>query len=107
MLLPADEPPKSAATVVVAVLAFTFLNPHVYLDTVLLLGSIGNSYGPDRWWFGAGAATASIAWFSTLGFGATVAAPLMSRPLTWRVLDVVIALVMIAIAVSLLHNDLR
>ncbi len=106
VLLPADEPRKSAATVAAAMLAFTFLNPHVYLDTVLLLGSIGNQYGADRWWFGAGAATASVAWFSSLGFGATAAAPLMSRPITWRVLDVLIGLVMILIAVSLLRSDL-
>ena len=106
VLLPADEPPKSVATVVAATAAFTFLNPHVYLDTVLLLGSIGNQYGADRWWFAAGAGTASLTWFSTLGFGATRAAPLMSRPVTWRVLDVVIGIVMVLIAFSLVRTDL-
>ncbi len=106
VLLPADEPPQSTRTVALTMVAFTFLNPHVYLDTVLLLGSIGNQYGSDRWWFAAGAAVASISWFSVLGFGATAAAPLMSRPVTWRVLDVVIGLVMIVIAVSLLRSDL-
>lgn len=106
VLLPGDEPPKSARTVAVAMLGFTLLNPHVYLDTVLLLGSIANQHGDERWWFAAGAATASVAWFSTLGFGATIAAPLMSRPITWRILDVLIGLVMILIAVSLLRSDL-
>jgi L-lysine exporter family protein LysE/ArgO len=106
VLLPGDEPPKPARTVALAMLGFTLLNPHVYLDTVLLLGSIANQYGDERWWFAAGAATASVTWFSTLGFGATVAAPLMSRPITWRILDVVIGLVMVVIAVSLLRSDL-
>lgn len=106
VLLPGDEPPKPASRVALAMLAFTFLNPHVYLDTVLLLGSIANQHGDQRWWFAAGAATASLTWFSTLGFGASVAAPLMSRPVTWRVLDVLIGIVMVAIAVSLISSDL-
>ena len=106
VLLPADEPPRSLATVAGATLAFTFLNPHVYLDTVLLLGSIGNQYGDDRWWFALGAGAASITWFSTLGFGSTAAARLMSRTITWRILDVVIGVVMVVIAVSLLRSDL-
>jgi L-lysine exporter family protein LysE/ArgO len=106
VLLPGEEPPKPARTVALAMLGFTLLNPHVYLDTVLLLGSLANQYGDERWWFAAGATTASVAWFSTLGFGATVAAPLMSRPITWRILDVVIGLVMVVIAVSLLRSDL-
>lgn len=106
VLLPADASPQSFATVAATMAAFTFLNPHVYLDTVLLLGSLGNQYGSDRWWFAAGAATASISWFAAVGFGATVAAPLMSRPVTWRVLDLLIGLVMVVIAVSLLRGDL-
>jgi L-lysine exporter family protein LysE/ArgO len=84
------------------VLALTWLNPHVYLDTVLLVGSLANQHGPDgRWWFTAGAATASVAWFATLGYGARLLAPLFARPATWRVLDVVIALVMFTIAATL------
>ncbi len=106
VLLPANEPPQSSTSVALTMLAFTFLNPHVYLDTVLLLGSIGNQYGDDRWWFAIGAALASVSWFSALGFGATAAAPLMSRPVTWRVLDVLIGVVMIVIAVSLLRSDI-
>ncbi|MGO4597045.1 LysE/ArgO family amino acid transporter [Terrabacter sp. 2RAF25] len=84
------------------VVALTWLNPHVYLDTVLLVGSIANQHGADgRWWFTAGAVASSVAWFTTLGYGARLLAPLFARPATWRVLDVVIALVMFAIAATL------
>lgn len=88
----------SLKSVVGTTLVFTYLNPHVYLDTVLFLGSLGNQYGQERWWFATGAAVGSLLWFSTLGFGARLAAPLMRRPATWRVLDSVIAIVMFAIA---------
>ncbi len=84
------------------VLALTWLNPHVYLDTVLLLGSIGGTYGDNRWWFGLGAVIGSIAWFSALGFGSRALRPLFAKPLAWRVLDVVIAVVMLGLAVSLI-----
>jgi L-lysine exporter family protein LysE/ArgO len=87
-------------------LAFTFLNPHVYLDTVLLLGSIGNQYRPDQWWFALGAGCASVLWFCSLGFGARAAARLMSRPITWRILDISIGIVMLLIAIKLLFSDL-
>ena len=84
------------------VLALTWLNPHVYLDTVVLLGSVAGTHGDDRWWFGLGAAIGSILWFSALGFGARLLRPLFAKPIAWRVLDVIIAIVMIALAVSLL-----
>jgi L-lysine exporter family protein LysE/ArgO len=83
------------------VLALTWLNPHVYLDTVLLLGSIANQQGELRWWFGAGAALASILWFSALGFGARLLRPVFARPGAWRVLDGLIAVVMLALAVTM------
>jgi len=82
-------------------LALTWLNPHVYLDTLVLLGSVGSTHGDARWAFGAGAGVASILWFATLGFGARMLGPLFARPLAWRILDGVIALVMIAIAIAL------
>lgn len=86
-----------------ACFAFTFLNPHVYLDTVVLVGSVANQYGNDaRWWFGAGAATASVVWFSALGFGARLLAPWFEKDRAWRVLDSLIALVMLLLAGSLL-----
>jgi len=89
-------------TAVVTCLALTWLNPHVYLDTVVLLGSVAGTHGDARWWFGLGAAVGSILWFSALGFGARFLRPLFAKPRAWRVLDAVIAVVMIAIAVSLL-----
>ena len=89
-------------TAIATCLALTWLNPHVYLDTVVLLGSVAGTHGDDRWWFGLGAAAGSILWFTALGFGARFLRPLFAKPIAWRVLDVIIAVVMIAIAVSLL-----
>jgi L-lysine exporter family protein LysE/ArgO len=82
-------------------LAFTYLNPHVYLDTVLLLGGVA-ARDPHRWWFGAGAVLASAAWFTTLGFAARRLAPVLAKPAAWRAVDGAIAVVMTALAVSLL-----
>ena len=82
-------------------LAFTWLNPHVYLDTVVLLGSIAAQY-EERLAFGAGAVTASFVFFFTLGFGAKLLAPLFAKPSAWRVLDAFVAVVMWAIAAKLL-----
>jgi len=83
-------------------LALTWLNPHVYLDTVLLLGSLAGTHGPDgRWWFAGGAGLGSIAWFAALGAGARFLAPVFARPGSWRVLDGGIALVMVTLAVML------
>lgn len=92
----------TARGVAARALALTWLNPHVYLDTVLLLGTIANHEGPvGRWWFAAGACLGSVLWFSGLGFGARRAAPLLARPRAWQVLDVLIGVTMLAIAVSL------
>ena len=86
-----------------ACFGFTFLNPHVYLDTVVLLGSIANQRpDPGRWVFGAGACLGSVLWFSALGFGARYLAPLFQTTTAWRVLDSVIALTMWALAGALL-----
>ena len=83
------------------VLALTWLNPHVYLDTVVLLGSISSTHGDQRWWFAAGAGIASILWFSALGYGARLLRPVFGRPGAWRVLDGIIAAVMVTLAASL------
>ena len=83
-------------------LALTWLNPHVYLDTVFLLGSIAATHGEDRWWFAAGAMTASFVWFFTLAFGARALGRWLRAPRAWRILDGIIAVVMTAIAVSLI-----
>ncbi|MDR1790529.1 MAG: LysE/ArgO family amino acid transporter [Propionibacteriaceae bacterium] len=83
--------------------AFTFLNPHVYLDTMLLLGSIANTYGPVLCWaFASGAATASIVWFFGLGYGARILTPLFAKPIAWRILDFIIAATMLFIALTLI-----
>jgi L-lysine exporter family protein LysE/ArgO len=82
--------------------AFTFLNPHVYLDTVLLMGSVGARQPADaRLWFVGGAALASGAWFTALGFGARLLAPLFSRPRAWQVLDILVGATMLALAAGL------
>jgi L-lysine exporter family protein LysE/ArgO len=88
---------------IAACLAFTFLNPHVYLDTVLLLGSLSAGYsGAGRLAFGSGAALSSFVWFFGLGYGARLLQPVFARPAAWRILDMAIGLVMTAIGLSLL-----
>lgn len=86
---------------VVTVFALTYLNPHVYIDTVLLLGSIANQFD-ERWLFAIGAASASFIWFFTLGFGASWLGKFVKNPVFWRILDGFIAIVMISIAAMLL-----
>jgi len=100
-LRPADRAPATLRTTLLSCLALTYLNPHVYLDTVLLLGSLAQQH-PHRWLFGAGAAVSSAMWFTALGAGAHRLAPVLARPAAWRVLDAGIALVMAGVAVSLL-----
>ncbi|MDO9494703.1 MAG: LysE/ArgO family amino acid transporter [Nocardioides sp.] len=86
---------------VATAVALTWLNPHVYLDTVLLLGSIATAEGDGRWWFAAGACAGSVLWFTTLGYGARFAQRLFAAPGAWRVLDVLIGLTMLGIALKL------
>jgi L-lysine exporter family protein LysE/ArgO len=101
-LAAAAPEPMTLRAAVLRVTALTWLNPHVYLDTVLLVGSIANTHGASgRWWFAAGASVASVLWFSGLGFGARVFSPLLARPRAWQVLDVLIGLTMLGIAVLL------
>lgn len=92
---------RSAASVALTALALTWLNPHVYLDTVLLLGSIAATHGDARWLFAIGAVIASLLWFSGLGFGARYLGRWLQTPRAWRVLDAVVAVIMVAISVSL------
>ncbi|MBD8206584.1 MULTISPECIES: LysE family transporter [unclassified Microbacterium] len=89
------------AATVLTCLALTWLNPHVYLDTVFLLGSVATTHGDGRWAFALGACLASLAWFSLLGFGARYLGRWLDTPRAWRILDAIIAVVMFAIAVSL------
>ncbi len=90
---------QSLRAAVFTVLALTWLNPHVYLDTVVLLGAISAQY--DALPFALGAMSASFAFFFTLGYGARALAPIFARPTAWRILDVIIALTMWAIALKL------
>lgn len=92
-------------TAVATCLSLTFLNPHVYLDTVLVVGTVANRYA-EPWLFGAGAVLASAIFFPVLGYGAAALRPLFARPATWRVLDALIGIVMWAIAVSLAYDVL-
>ncbi|MEU4813309.1 LysE/ArgO family amino acid transporter [Nocardia fluminea] len=88
---------------VLTCLALTWLNPHVYLDTLVLLGSFASTYAaPDRWFLAAGAMLASVLWFLALGYGARRLGPLFARPIAWRVLDSLIAVIMLALALGLL-----
>lgn len=98
-----NRPVASLKAVVAATLAFTVLNPHVYLDTVIVLGSIAGQYpGTQRVAFAVGAVTASLVFFIVLGYGARAIAPLFDRPLAWRLLDASVGVVMWTVATSLL-----
>ncbi|WZH35282.1 MAG: LysE/ArgO family amino acid transporter [Microbacterium enclense] len=93
---------RSTLTVtVLTCLALTWLNPHVYLDTVFLLGSVASTHGDGRWAFAIGACIASLVWFSALGFGSRFLGRWLDTPRAWRILDAIIAIVMFAIALSL------
>lgn len=93
----------SRRQVLLTCLALTWLNPHVYLDTVLLLGTVAGTHGDARWWFGVGAAVGSVLWFSALGYGAGRLRPAFARPVAWRILDLLIATTMTVIAISLVR----
>lgn len=94
---PAGSPRRAAVTC----LSMTWLNPHVYLDTVLLLGTVAIGHGALRWDFGIGAATASLCWFTALGFGARLLSGFFARPTSWRILDALVAATMITIGIRL------
>ncbi|GGZ00527.1 LysE/ArgO family amino acid transporter [Streptomyces poonensis] len=91
---------------VLTCLALTWLNPHVYLDTVFLLGSIAADRGPLRWTFGLGAALASLCWFAALGFGARLLGRYLARPGAWRVLDGLVAATMFVLGGTLIAGAL-
>jgi L-lysine exporter family protein LysE/ArgO len=102
-LTPAARPPATLRATILTCLAFTYVNPHVYLDTVLLLGALAQQH-EHRWAFGAGAALASTAWFTVLGGAAYRLAPVLARPAAWRVLDSIVAALMVAISLSLING---
>lgn len=97
-----DGSAKGLGATLATALAFTFLNPHVYLDTVVLIGSIASQYPGREAAFGIGAVTGSFLFFFSLGYGARLLAPVFARPAAWRILDGIIALVMITLAYKLI-----
>lgn len=101
-LTPFDAPALPLRAALALCAGFTFLNPHVYLDTVVLVGVLANAWAaPDNAWFGLGAAVASLAWFTALGFGARLLRPVFANPQAWRVLDGLIAVTMGTLAMLL------
>jgi L-lysine exporter family protein LysE/ArgO len=103
-LTPSEKAPARLAEVLITCAALTFLNPHVYLDTVVLLGTLANEHREQRWLFGIGAVTASAVWFVSLGLGARRLAGLFASPMTWRVLDGLIAVTMVALGVAMVTS---
>lgn len=92
---------RSLRAVLLSALAVTLLNPHVYLDTVLLIGSLG-AQQTEPGAYVAGAASASLLWFATLALGAAWLAPWLARPATWRLLDLLVAVMMFSVAYQLI-----
>lgn len=105
-LLPARGGGEPLGKVIAMCLIFTWANPHVYLDTVVLIGAISTHYAPHQLAFGLAAALGSVSFFSALGFGARLLAPVFARPRAWVILELVIGLTMWAIAASLLWRGL-
>lgn len=108
---PGERSAAGRAGVVLTLLGLTWLNPQVYLETIVLLGSVaatqGEQHGPAaRWYFGGGAMVASVLWFSALGAGARLLRPLFARPAAWRVLDGAVAAMMFALASLLVLHPL-
>jgi len=99
---------RNRRRILLTCLAFTFLNPHVYLDTMVLLGSLSTPYpGNLQWAFALGACAASASWFLALGYGARLLQPVFRQPLAWRVLDGSIAVFMLALCALLLLRPLH
>lgn len=91
--------------VLMITLALTLLNPHVYIDTIVLLGGIAAQYSDDqRPFFGMGAILSSFLWFATISLGAAWLSPYLARPITWKILDLLTGVVMWVVAISLLVN---
>jgi L-lysine exporter family protein LysE/ArgO len=107
VLVPGEKAVSNRWKVLGTIAALTYLNPHVYIDTVLLLGTIGNQFGEDRLLFGIGAAIASFTWFFSLGYLATTLSRFVGNKMFWRVFESLVAVVMIAIALTLIFNPLR
>ncbi|WP_315505012.1 LysE/ArgO family amino acid transporter [Pasteurella multocida] len=103
-LAKADKQPQTTLHAIIATLLITLLNPHVYLDTVVIIGGIAGTLAFDeKLFFLVGALLVSALWFFSLGYGARLLSRFFQRPVTWRILDLVIGVIMWAIAISLIH----
>ncbi len=100
-LMPAQDAPAPLRQILATAALLTWANPHVYLDTMVLLGSVSTHYAPDQAAFGAGAAASSLSFFAALGYGARFLVPLFAAPKAWVVLEVVVGLTMWTIALTL------
>lgn len=107
VLVPGEKLVSSRWKVLATIAALTYLNPHVYIDTVLLIGTIGNQFGDDRLLFGLGAAVASFTWFFSLGYLATTLRAFVGNKIFWRVFESLVAVVMIGIVLTLIFNPLK
>ena len=102
-----QSPPQSLKAIILLTLAVSLLNPHVYLDTIVLIGGIAAQYpASQRIFFALGAGTASVVWFFGLAYGARLLAPLFRKPIAWRILDFLIGIIMWGIAISLVLGEL-
>jgi L-lysine exporter family protein LysE/ArgO len=100
-LNPAKQVPSNTKKVVLSCLAFTWLNPHVYLDTFFLLGSVSTQFPDSKMVFAIGAMTASFVFFFSLGYGAKLLIPIFQKPLSWKILEILVGILMLIIAMSL------
>ncbi|MFB1008967.1 MAG: LysE family transporter [Sulfurospirillum sp.] len=101
-LTPQDMPTSTLTKTILLTLAFTWFNPHVYLDTVILLGSVSTKFGELAPLFGLGAMTSSFVFFFSLGYGARILTPIFQKPISWKILEVLIGIVMLSLAFMLL-----
>lgn len=107
VLIAGGSGPTPLRTVILTCLAITYLNPHVYLDTMVLMGSIANAQGdPARWWFVIGGSVASMVWFVALGYGARWLTRFFATARSWQILDSAIAVVMLLIAARLAFGEI-
>ena len=102
-LVPTEKSYSSVSVVIMTCLAFTWLNPHVYLDTVVLLGAVSAQFPGQKAEFASGAVTASFIFFFSLGYGARVLTPVFKKPISWNILDFIIAVIMFSIAASIIR----
>lgn len=102
-----QNPPQNLKAMILLTLAVSLLNPHVYLDTIVLIGGIAAQYpASQRIFFALGAGTASVIWFFSLAYGARLLAPLFRKPIAWRILDFMIGVIMWGIAISLIFGEI-